>query len=453
MIIAGRGSPCPARATRRVSIVTRKRVAETHGRRRCSGTRALVAAGALAAALAGPGEAKVRPLDARIVWAAADRVYIAAEDSFAVAPGDRVTVLRGRKIVASGEIVMVLTRDLAAARITSGSLARKSHLDRLSLVVEPRPLRAMPLLRIGYPGRVRGSLLFECGRSRVRPPHGGDAYRSDSLGADAFRLLRAVGDTSTLWPDTIQVRLFDDAVDEGIAIERGELDLAVFWPGEASSRLRTAPPWGTMVYGARGVLAGIALDDTRSWRRADPRGALGPGAPALAALNQEQFRGDLAPWRDPSDAAPPAPPAPASVDMQIYVDPSTPGGGSLNRFLERFPATGRYPVALRLFYLDAPAGAPDSLARAVARYLRNGLDSRENAARADTLELEAGRFGSDPAAPERVRRYLRDTLHVAYFFTVRCPILLDPGLRPYIRALGPDEIVGLLDCAAAGRAP
>ncbi|TMQ56576.1 MAG: hypothetical protein E6K72_04820, partial [Candidatus Eisenbacteria bacterium] len=107
--------------------MTRSRIAETHGPHR-SRTRALFAAGAvLAAALASPGEAKVRPLEARIVWAVADRVYIAAGDSVAVAPGDRVTVIRGRKIVASGDIVMVLTRDLAAARITSGSLTRMSH--------------------------------------------------------------------------------------------------------------------------------------------------------------------------------------------------------------------------------------------------------------------------------------------------------------------------------------
>jgi hypothetical protein len=451
MIIAGRGSHCPARVRQRVSIVTRRRIAETHRRHR-SRTRALLAAVAvLAAALAGPGEAQARPLDARIVWAVADRVYIAAEDSVAVAPGDRVAVLRGRKIVASGEIVMVLTRDLAAARITSGSLARMSHLDRLSLTAEPRPLRAMPLLRIGYPARHFGSLLFDCHHSRIRPPHGGDGYRSDSLGVDEYRLVRAAGDTSTLWPDTIQVRLFEDEVDEEIAIERGELDLAVFWPGTATSRMRSAPPWGTLVYGARGVLAGIALDDTQSWRRADPSGALAPGAPALAALNQEYFRGDLAPWRDPNDAGPPASPPPASVDVHYHVDYSCPGSGALNRFLERFPGTA--PFSIRLFYLDAPAGAPDSLARAVARHLRNELYSRENAARADTLELEVGRFGSDPAAPERVRRYLRDTLHVAYLFTVRCPILLDPGLRPYVMALGPDEIVGLLDCAAAGRAP
>ena len=449
MIIAGRGSHCPARARRRVSIVTRSRIAETHGPHR-SRTCALFAAGAvLAAALASPGEAKVRPLEARIVWAVADRVYIAAEDSVAVAPGDRVTVMRGRKIVASGEILMVLTRDLAAARITSGSLTRMSHLDRLSLIAEPRPLRAMPLLRIGYPGRIRGSMLFECGRPRVRPQPGGDAYRSDSLGVDAYRLVRAAGDTSTLWPDTIQVRLFDDAVDEGIAIERGELDLAVFWPGEASSRLRTAPPWGTMVYGARGVLAGIALDDTRSWRRADPRDALEPGAPGLAALNQELFRGDLAPWPDADGAAPPAPPGPASANVQFSVDHCCPAGGSLERFLLRYTAdSATSALILRLFYLDAPTHAPDSLARAVARFLRSGLYSSENAARADTLELEVGRFGSDPAAPERVRRYLRDTLHVAYLFTVRCPILLDPGLRPYIRALGPEEIVALLECGA-----
>ncbi len=405
------------------------------------------------ATLAGPGEAKVRPLDAGIVWARPERVYIAAEDSVAVAPGDVVTVSRGRKIVASGEIVQVLARDLAVARIVSGSLAHEKHLDRLSLVTEPHALSAMRLLRIGYPGRVRGSLLFACAHSTVRPPQRGAAYRPDSLGADAYRLVRAPGDSSTLWPDTIRVRLFDDATDEGIAFELGELDLAVFWPGKSSSPLRTAPPWGTMAYGARGVLAGIAMEDVRSGRRADPRSALWPGVPALSALNRELFRGDLAPWSDAAGATPPVPPGPASGDIRVYADPSCPGVTTLSRFLER-PASSSAmnPVALCLFYLDASPDAPDSLARAVVRFLHGStFDSQETAARADTLAREAGRIGADPAAPERVRSYMRDTLHIAYLFTVRCPILLDPGLRPYVTALGPDAIVGLLDCGS--RAP
>src|SRR6058998_383936 len=124
MIIAGRGSHCPARERRRVSIVTRSRIAETHGRPGASRLRpflgAVLAAVAAVAAPAARGAAEPRPVDARVVWARADRVYIAALDTIALAPGDLITLSRGKKTIASGACVQVLARDLAAVRLASG---------------------------------------------------------------------------------------------------------------------------------------------------------------------------------------------------------------------------------------------------------------------------------------------------------------------------------------------
>jgi hypothetical protein len=382
MIIPRRGSHCPARVRRRVSNVTQRRITQTHCRSRLSC--AFAVALGLLAVLHGHAAAEPHAVDARIVWARGDRAYLATTDSIALAPGDLLTVKKGKKSLASGTVLQVLARDLAAARFTSDALARISRLDRLSILAERPPLRAMPLLRIGYPGRGRANLLFDCARPAPRPPSGA-AYRADSLAENAQRMVRTA---SAAWPDTIMVRLFAEASDEEIALERGELDLAVFWPGEASSRLRADPRWQGFIFGSRGVLAASA-----------PAGAgLSPELAPLAALNDDVFRGDLAPLRSAAAAS-------AAGGPRFVVDPSCPGRATLERFLERNSAAAdpRAP-AVRLFYLDSLAHGPDSLA-------------------------------------------------VTPLFTVRCAIALEPALRAYVSALGADAIVDMLECAPAGRAP
>jgi len=340
MIIPRRGSHCPARVRRRVSKVTRRRITQTHRRSRLSW--AFAAALGLIAALHGHAAAEPHAVDARIIWARADRAYIAATDSIMLAPGDLLTVKKGKRSVASGAVLQVLARDLAAARFTSDALARISRLDRLRILAERPPLRALPLLRIGYPGRGRASLLFDCGRPAPRPPAGA-AYRVDSLAENAYRMVRTA---SAPWPDTITVRLFAEASDEEIALERGELDLAVFWPGEASSRLRSDPRWQGFMFGSRGVLAASA-----------PAGAgLSPELAPLAALNDEVFRGDLVPLRSADAPSPTGGP-------RFVVDPSCPGRAALERFLERHTAAADpHASTVRLFYLDSLAHTPDSLA-------------------------------------------------------------------------------------------
>lgn len=359
------------------------------------------------------GVADPRPFDARVVWSGAERVYIAAADSVALAPGDSLTFVHRKKNVATAVVAEVPARDLAAARLTSGSLARV-RLDRVRILASRPPLRPLPRLRVGVPGRGRSSLLFACAEPRPRAPldgaggptpgPGSDAtgtgYRMDSLAANEYRLVRLGAAPATApWPDTLLVRLYAVIADQEIALERGDLDLAVFWPGEASSRLRSDPRWRDLVYGARsgGALAGVAAGSGAH----DPP-PVSADHPALAALNAELFRGDLAPWRgDPA----PTIPAPYATMLRFEVDPACPGKSAIERHLARSlpSADGAGTTPVLLFWSAAPASA-------------------------------------SPAGAVRL-------------FTMRCPIAAAPGLRAYVRAIGADALADLIECPPPGATP
>src|SRR5204862_6013385 len=134
--------------------------------------------------------------------------------------------------------------------------------------------------------------LFKCDAPPSAPRIGTATYAADTLDPSARRWLRLSQPTpdsaGALAPDTLLVRAFEDPTDEEIAFERGELDAAVFWPGELSARMRfdarfRDPEWGMR---SRGVLACIAgAGDTLGAPRAD-----------MEALNREAFGGDLLPW-------------------------------------------------------------------------------------------------------------------------------------------------------------
>jgi hypothetical protein len=38
-------------------------------------------------------------------------------------------------------------------------------------------------------------------------------------------------------------------------------------------------------------------------------------------------------------------------------------------------------------------------------------------------------------------------------FAIRCPLVASPRLQPYLTALGPDLVVGMLECDVAARRP
>ena len=270
-----------------------------------------------------------------MLWWHDGRIYLAASDSTAT-PGTRLTfVVRGRTI-ATGEIQRVVDGDLVVARLESGSLAKEKKPERIRVLAEPPALQTPRLLRVGYPASGRGAALFTCAPAALRPPPG--VRTAEGAGARGWRWIRddSAASAPPHWPDTLVVRLFDEAADQEIALERGEIDAAVFWPGELSTHLREHP-LGRQASraGAGGIVwaSGVAAGDTVT----------------LAALDRDLFRGDLLarPWAAP----------PSSQAARFEIDPAWPGRPALERFLAR-TAAGPRPARLG-FAADAlaPAGA------------------------------------------------------------------------------------------------
>ena len=392
----------------------------THSLQPCSpAVRAFViefrpARGVLAAALLGllglaaPAMAAPREVKASVVWVRDERVYLTSPDSSALAQGVRLTFLYRGQPLASGEVARVYDRDLALATLTSGSLEKVKKLDRLRVLAQPPPLPDVPMLRIGYPARGRCSLPSTSGQMTVMPPILGEKFRVEASGENSYRLVRrGMWMGGFLWPDTLLIRLFEEAADEEIALERGELDVAVFWPGELSAHARENPRWQGSGSGlwAWGVIAarwdGPDASGVPQTARADSLD--------LASFNREMFRGDLMPWPGEAARALPTNTLPPFVRSKWWprparfaLDPSFSGQRALERFLNRDLAssTGEDARTVRLVYLDAPVGVTDSLAR--------------------------------------------DGVQVSFLFGLRCPLVCAEPLRPYIEALGGDALVNMI---------
>ena len=204
-------------------------------------------------------------------------------------------------------------------------------------------------MRIGLPSTRRGNVLFDCVGKATAPHMGSAMYAPDSLDPTGRRWLRvqmATPDSAgALAPDTLVVRAFEDATDEEIAFERGDVDVAVFWPGELSARMRFDARFRDPELGlrSRGVLACVAgAGDTLGAPRAD-----------MEVLNREAFGGDLMPWSDLEPAPADSPPA------RYTVDPALPGAKHLERILARIPSAG-VTRTLKLVYLDQPVAAGDA---------------------------------------------------------------------------------------------
>ncbi|HEY2924936.1 MAG TPA: hypothetical protein VGJ98_08225 [Candidatus Eisenbacteria bacterium] len=358
-------------------------------------------AAALFALLLVHGSAGAEPIElrAKVVWAHAGRAYLASSDPLPLVQGDLLKFYDGKKVAAEGSVSNILDGTLAIASIKSGSLDRSKKLDRLRITAEHPRLRPVDVLRIGIPSR--SHLLFACGTTSVRSPLPRAAYRGETINLRSFILARDRSDPATAqWPDTLLVRLFDEATDEEIALERGELDVAIFWPGELSTQMRENPRWRDFSYGTRPrtVLTAVLSRDA-------PEFPLAPAdTSALLWMNEAAFRGDLTPWDRASGIAvslqPPAanpPPAP----HRFEVDRSLPGWQTLERALRggaraSSSNTGSYPI--RMILLGASATPPD------------------------------------PAL---------------FSFAIRCPVVCPPDLRTYLRALGPDALVSMVDCSIA----
>ncbi|NOT35419.1 MAG: hypothetical protein HOP12_14840, partial [Candidatus Eisenbacteria bacterium] len=224
---------------------------------------------------------------ARVIWTRLDRAVVAA-DSGVWVPGYTLAFTERGRALASGVLEQVIDDRLAIVRLTAGSLARVKKLERVRVIATEPEFEHVTLLRVGVPSGPRSNLAFSRSyptlNARFAPP----AYRAETLAVDVHRLVRATRrEMSRFLPDTLLLRQFAEAGDQEIALERGEVDVAVFWPGEPSARIRTHPSWGVAGLGirARGMIAATtavppALDST------------------LDAMNARMFGGDLLPWRE-----------------------------------------------------------------------------------------------------------------------------------------------------------
>jgi len=348
----------------------------------------------LGAALAGAEPAE---LQGKVVWAAAGRAYVASISPLSIVEGDVLTFYDGKKVVAQGAVSGVLDGTLAVVRLKSGSLDAARKLDRLRIMAEHPRLRPVDVMRIGIPSR--SNLLFACATPSIRSPLPRAVFRGEAISVRSFILARDKSDGATAqWPDTFLVRLFDEETDEEIALERGELDAGVFWPGELSSHMRDDPKWHDFSYGtrSRAVLAALVPHDA-------PETAIAAAdTSALLSLNDALFRGDLVPWD--AAAARPAGMRPFDADSprsphRFEVDRSVPGWQTLERALRGSTASSN---------TDAPP-------------------------------VRVILLGSRTETPEPV----------FFSFGVRCPVVCSPGLRDYVKSLGPDAITSIVDCAIA----
>jgi hypothetical protein len=382
------------------------------------------------------------PISARVVWVRGERVYVASPDSLAPGYGAQLTFLARGKPVASGEVVRVVDSTLSVANLTSGSLARVKEKDLGRLRILSAPAQGPHSLRVGYPSRKRSTPFFACDRQALVPPFGPGLYHmqaSDHL----YRVIPIPWMRArTLWPETLYVRQFDEAADQEIALERGELDVGVFWPGELSTHMRDQPRWQHDLSApmARGMVAAVRSDGATTTVR--------PDEPRLADVDRELFRGDL----DELRFEPPSRVATTSV-MRFEVDPALPGRSALERYLSQTPG-GAAPAdgpSARLVYIDTPLAPPDSVARAVADLVRSGPVPGAPGTRADSVAAAiAGSSARVSLDAPSLDHLLREGLHVDPLFAIDCPVVFDARLRPYVSALGAKAFVELIDCIVVG---
>ena len=306
--------------------------------------------------------------------------------------------------MASGAVARVFDGEMAVVTLSSGSLASVKKRERLEVLAERPQLPRLPALRVGYPAASRSNLLFACERVALLPRLPAGAYRTEARSDRWSRLTRDPRvQLPTPWPDTLVVRFFDDGDDEEIALERGELDVAVFWPGELSRHMREQSRWAEPLYGTRARGLVVAAEPWSAKRGNTTRDSItvAPDAATLERFNRDLFRGDLERWSDP--AAPTRP----FGSTRFEVDLACPGWREMQRLLDSSsaPTTAR---RARLSYVDAPVATLDSL---------------------------RARAGVTP------------------LFLLRCPVVCTPELRSYVRALGTGALVDALDCQPVAREP
>ena len=227
---------------------------------------------AMVATLCAAGNALAKPVSlpgARVIWQRAGHVYVVLGDSTVVEPADTLLLDAGKKEIAKAAVVDLAEGGLIVGLVHSGSLDRERRLDRLRVRMERRALPSPAVLRFGVPSATRAAVTFGCDAWMLRSPSSA-SYRVESTGRLSYRMIQdrdrgttdAADAVAVSWPDTILVSLFDDAAEQEIALERGDVDVALFGPGELSSRLRNDPRWRHRLFADGGALADSAADST-----------------------------------------------------------------------------------------------------------------------------------------------------------------------------------------------
>jgi hypothetical protein len=325
---------------------------------------------------------------ARVLWVRADHAYVALPEGGHAEEGDSVRFEDRGKALARGRVASVIRDEMAVVSLTSGTLERVKKLDRIRVIVTGPPLVRRATLRIALP--TDDNLLFRCGDVVPRLPANAPPYRGEPIDAHLTRMTRDSSAAGPLWPDTLLVYFFYDPLDAEIALERGDVDVAVFWPGNLSQRMRENSKWHGSLMGSRsrGVLALTGSPDVAN---------AGPDSAGAVVFNDVLFRGDLAlrqltrspygSWGGPFWA--------------IAVDENLPGRAAIGKPLWKGNRHYSVPIPVsvaRLVFLDAPA---------------------DTAASSTFYPL----------------------------FSVRCPVVCAPPLRPLVKALGVDAFADMPQCA------
>jgi hypothetical protein len=192
---------------------------------------------------------------ARVVALRGPDLYVLLADSAQATAGDTLILWEGSKERARASVWSVVRGGLAIAILSPGAydIARAKRLEKLLVTVAKSAVARPASWRIGFPSRERSAPLRPCDDWRFQSPRGGGAppYFVEAVDRRRVRFLRdrsrAGEGEAAAWPDTIVVHLFDEAADEEIALERGDVDAAIFWTGELSSRLRGDARWLTEV--------------------------------------------------------------------------------------------------------------------------------------------------------------------------------------------------------------
>ena len=360
----------------------------------------------LAFAAGAPSLAAPVELKAKVVWVRDNRIYVASAESLALQEGDLLRFRAGKKEVATGTVVDIHDAAMVVASLASGSFAKQKKLEKLRILAERPALQRYSYLRVGCPSPSRPSLLFACDSATIGASLPSGAYRADTLGERWYRFVRhATVPLDAPWPDTLYVRTFDESPDEEIALERGELDVAVFWPGELSAHIRKDARWKDFLYGVRskGYLFASSVE-TEAFHALDAATTQG----ALDALNRSVFRNDVAPWsgstvRDSVNDATPR--MSQNIGIHFEVDRAIPESMTLERLLDQ----------------DAPSGVPGP--RLPIRIFYSSVEVTAHG----------------PVSPE---------IGLTPLSPIRCPVVSNAKLRKTITALGPNAFADLLGCGS-----